>query len=439
MKIADAGSAHSDHPFYGMKEHIERALKSGAVVICLDYATYVSHQSSFEGNRKDLQATTNLKSTFTYASKSQGPQETTYDWLDQGFLGATRLDTLDARPVEQIAVTSAAGEVRSYFGLVKRACKTIYGVQLDRTGRKGTLEYQRQQDPSSAACSPVTARVNVLAVNEVTGEPVAAEIKHPDASGSLVFLPRFEEPSGESARVIGPTIAMVLKCVAEWFYQRNIQEAGVKEELPEWVKGHRSEKAKDLDSRLQKLDAERSEVSTERDKHDEMLELLCGTGEPLRLSVEKFFGSPWLGFDVEVSAKGASIDQLVHDRATARSLAVEVTGVSGKFHKNDPHLADVLDYLPTHTEKNLAERTERIVLAVNTYRDTPVADRNDKDDFTEPVKKMAGDIRFCLIRTSDLYALWLDHIAGRRTAAGIFDSIFSCVGLYTYRKPRGSR
>ena len=236
-----------------------------------------------------------------------------------------------------------------------------------------------------------------------------------------------------------PAIAIVLKCVAEWFYQRNIQEGGVKEELPEWVKGHRSEKAKDLDSRLQKLDAERGELASERDTHDEMLVLLCGTGEPLRLSVEKFFGSPWLGFEVEVSAKGASIDQFVNDPATARSLAVEVTGVSGKFHKNDPHLADVLDYLPAHIEKNIPDRVERIVLAVDTYRDTPLADRTDKEDFTEPVKRIATNNEFCLIRTSDLYLLWMDYVAGTRTAAQIFDSIFSCAGLYTYMKPKASR
>lgn len=436
MKIADAGHHdHGNYPFYGAKEHLERAAKSGAVVICLDDLTYVNPHSTFQGPRRDVQATQHLKATFTYPSKHQGMEETSYDWLDQGLLGASRLDTMDARPSKQLQLTTNAQEVRSYFWLVKRFYKVIHGVELDRTGRTGALRYLRQDRPADAGCTEVTATVNVLAVNPVTGEPVAAEIKHPDAPGSLVFLPRFEEPSGEQTQTARQSIILALRRLAEWFYQRNRQEAGVKEEAPEWAKGHRSGKAKELDARVERLETERKELAAEREKYDEMLVLLYGTGEPLRLAVEKLFGSEWLGFEVDVKGKEESIDQFIRDAKSGRSLAMEVTGVTGKFYKDNDHLADVLDYWPTHIENNADERVERIVLAVNTHRETPIADRNDQDDFTKPVTDIAAKSEFCLVRTCDLYRLWLDHLSGTRTAEDIFNSIFSCAGLYKYTAP----
>jgi hypothetical protein len=435
MKILETGSAHQGYPFYGIKEHLERALKSGAVVICLDYVTYVNPQSSFDRPRQDLQAIRQLKQTFTYPTKHQDMQETSYDWLDQGFLGTSRVDTTDARPSQQLRLTTQAEEVRRYFQFVKRSYKVIHGVELGRTGRTGALRYSRQDRPADSGCTEVTATVSVLAVNAVTGEPVAAEIKHPDAPGSLIFLPRFEEPSEEHAQLKAQSIVLALKRLAESFYQRNIQEVGVKEELPDWVKAHRSNEAQQLDDRVQKLDAERKEVADKRDKHDEMLTLLCGTGEPLRLAVEKLFGSEWLGFEVDVKGKEESIDQFIRDPKSGRSLATEVTGVTGKFYKDNDHLADVLDYWPTHIENNADERVERIVLAVNTHRETPLADRNDQDDFTKPVRDIAAKSEFCLVRTCDLYRLWLDHVNGTRSAQEIFDSIFRCAGLYRYTAP----
>jgi len=438
MKIASVGAAHEGYPFYGTKDHVERALKSGAVVICLDHLTYINPHSTFQGPRKDVQATQHLKATFTYPSKHQGMEETSYDWLDQGLLGASRLDTMDARPSEQLQLTTQAQEVRSYFWLVKRFYKVIHGVELDRTGRRGTLRYPRQDRPSVAGATEVTATVNVLAVNPVTGEPVAAEIKHPDSPGSLIFLPRFEEPSGEQAQTARKSIILALRRLAEWFYERNRQEAGVKAEAPEWAKGQRPAKAKELDVRVERLDTQRKAVAGERDKYDEMLALLYGTGEPLRLTVEKLFASEWLGFKVDVAGKQESIDQFIRDAKSGRSLAMEVTGVTGKFYKDNDHLADVLDYWPTHMENNADERVERIVLAVNTHRETPIAGRNDQDDFTKPVRDIAAKSEFCLIRTCDLYRLWLDYVDGTRTAEAIFDSIFSCAGLYKYTAPGGT-
>lgn len=431
MKTANIGSAHEGYPFYGTKEHVERALKSGAVVICLDHLTYVNPHSTFQGPRQDVQATQHLKSTFTYPSKHQGMEETSYDWLDQGLLGATRLDTMDERPSGQLRLTTQAQEVRSYFQFVKRFYKVIHGVELDRTGRRGALRHYRQDRPADAGCTKVTATVSVLAVNSVTGEPVAAEIKHPDAPGSLVFLPRFEEPSDEHAQ----SIVWALRRLAEWFYERNRQEAGVKEEAPEWAKDHRPGKAKELDADVERLDTERKELAAKREKYDEMLVLLYGTGEPLRLAVEKLFGSEWLGFEVDVKGKEESIDQFIRDAKSGRSLAMEVTGVTGKFYKDNDHLADVLDYWPTHIENNADERVERIVLAVNTHRETPIADRNDQDDFTKPVRAIAAKSEFCLVRTCDLYRLWLDYLDGTRTPEELFDSIFCCAGLYQYAPP----
>jgi len=46
-------------------------------------------------------------------------------------------------------------------------------------------------------------------------------------------------------------------------------------------------------------------------------------------------------------------------------------------------------YLPEHEETIGSGLVERIVLIVNTYRDTDLPDRTEKDDISVPVQNLA--------------------------------------------------
>jgi hypothetical protein len=115
--------------------------------------------------------------------------------------------------------------------------------------------------------------------------------------------------------------------------------------------------------------------------------------------------------------------------SSGKTLAIEVTGIKHGLRKGDPYWADFLGYMPEHNAKNEAERIERIVLVVNTECDTELNKRSRSIDITEPVKRTAIDNHICVIRSCDLYQLWLQVLSGRPTQ-DLFDLLFSCEGIF---------
>lgn len=159
-----------------------------------------------------------------------------------------------------------------------------------------------------------------------------------------------------------------------------------------------------------------------------MLALLDGTGATLVDAVAVLFHKPEEGIEVELTEKGASFDLYVRD-GEGRMLVIEVTGIKHAFKKDDPHLADCLEYIPELNERNEAGRIERIVLAVNTERDTELENRNRATDITKPVRRTVEDNRICVVRTCDLYQLWLRTLDGL-AAQEVFDMLFECDGIF---------
>lgn len=114
---------------------------------------------------------------------------------------------------------------------------------------------------------------------------------------------------------------------------------------------------------------------------------------------------------------------------SGRRLAIEITGIKGKLTKSDSHWADFLNYLPEHKERNQNGRVERIVLVVNTQSESPLEKRTRKDDITEPVVTIAKDTHICIIRSCDLYQLWMCTLGGLPLQK-VFDSLFECESIY---------
>ena len=159
-----------------------------------------------------------------------------------------------------------------------------------------------------------------------------------------------------------------------------------------------------------------------------MLALLDGTGSILVDAIVEMFNKPQGGLTVEKTEKGAPFDLFVSDKE-GRTLVIEATGIAGPFTKNDPHLADVLQYLPDHSEKNEHGRKERIVLVVNTYRNTEVEKRDRASDITPQPRQMVQDNHVCMIRSMDLYSLWLETVQGR-SILEVFNELFLTEGVY---------
>ena len=85
--------------------------------------------------------------------------------------------------------------------------------------------------------------------------------------------------------------------------------------------------------------------------------------------------------------------------------------------------------MPEHNSINDHNRVERIVLVVNTFRELPPAERNRNGDMAPPVKKTATDNGICVVRSGDLYLMWLKTLEGM-SKQEVFDTLFATEGIY---------
>jgi len=428
--------SYQGYPFYRLSDDVVRLLHVGGVVICLNYYTSINDSSSFAGGTSPTHQgiRTKKQTTFNYEYKWQGHEETSYDWLDLGLLQCTGLDQMNAMPGQQIKVISTLDVVKNYFLYVKEYHKIIQGIAREPGAHRGLISWYFRVDPAYDNIDRTEDEVELLAVAEVTDDPIAVAIKYRGFPGTLVLLPTYRLPplDDPGREQVARSISSRLASLGEYYYEESREELGVKLESPPWLLEHRAKPAKDADKELEDLEKAKTTLIAKRDKYDRMLTLINGYGEPLEKTVGELFGKEWLGFDVEGTEKGHAIDLFVKNPSTGQTLAIQVTGVVGKFTQGDKHFGALMQYLPEHEDKNVDARVERIVLVVNTYRDTRLVNRVDEGDISVPVQNLVKKNGICLIRSCNLYDLWnlWDESPEKLSADDIFRQLFECEGIW---------
>ncbi len=246
--------------------------------------------------------------------------------------------------------------------------------------------------------------------------------------GVLVFLPPFD-PRKLGNALSDSNIMNLCQTLRDLAVDiRRDFSKGKAAKHEEWVWDHRSAKSKDILSQIEQIKERESKLLLELEPHEQMLWFLDGISALLVDAVTAFFDRPNEGIKVERTEKGAALDLFVYD-GKGRTLAIEVTGIRGKLSKDDPHWADFLGYLPEHNAKNEHSRIERIVLVVNTEARTKIEDRDRKDDITSHVRRTVGDNKICVVRSCDLYRLWLQTLDGLQVQE-VFDMLFDCDSIF---------
>jgi len=421
--------------FYEIGPEVVRCLGAGGIVVALLGPVAVNEREMLD--REDQQRTLRLKrdGVATYDLKYKGDYETSYDWLDQGFLEDTRLDALYKKRSSNITVLAKWEEARRYFSEVKQFWSSIEGLDIYRSDTQATLTYRVEEAERWGFLGGVCQRPAwILAVSEHTREPIAIATNYLFQPGLLVLVPPFSiaEKGSGSNLYKSPRIERLLVEFAD-----NVREQirGLESpDIPEWEKEHRAPKAVEIYCQIEKHTAELDSLRKALIQFDEMLYLICAKGDLLHKQVQKVFSAPIEGIQAESTPVGSSLDLFVRDKS-GRSLAIEITGTKGKLTKSDSHWADFLNYLPEHNEINQNGRVERIVLVVNTQNELPLEKRTRKDDITEPVIRTAKDNHICIIRSCDLYQLWI-RILSVLPLQKVFDSLFNCEGIYDFDKEK---
>ena len=204
--------------------------------------------------------------------------------------------------------------------------------------------------------------------------------------------------------------------VARRYYERAQRNIPVGDS-PEWLSEHIVPDAKTLDEQIQKLTADKSE-------YDRLSYVLYGTGDDLMHSValllEKF------DLEVKIQPPGANIDLKVKHHGLNIGFAIEVTGTKGIIQKDSSKIAQAWQYLKDRT--GTSEENDRLIIVANTECHLNPNQRNRKT-FTPDVLKLLGD-NVLLMTTLQLYDLWKEVHAKRRSAEDILQELHRKSGLY---------
>ena len=415
--------------FYELGTEVAKLLKSGGVLIALLGSIAVTPRSLSQSYAYEFVSLRQARPRTGPPSYTDS-KETSYDWLEQGFLQTTGIDSLFLRPSSGVK-TMLRGRIEKYVRWVKRYWVSIGGISTSSGSKtEGNIRYPvcqgKRWDYSNDVVSSQTI---ILAEGKQTKLPIAAAIQYMGWDGVLILLPPFELEASEGLGLeeevssLCHTLQDLAQDMKDIFTPRRAADH------EEWVYEHRAPHAKEIVTEIGKLKERHDGLMNELHPYDEMLALLDGTDAALVDGVAKLFDKESEGMKVEQTEKGAPIDLFIHDK-TDRSLAVEVTGIRGYLKKGDSHWADFLQYLPEHSAKNEQHRIERIVLAVNTQHQKKLEEREHTSDITNPVKQIILDNHICVIRTCHLYDLWLETIEGRLSVQSVFDKLFNCEGIY---------
>jgi hypothetical protein len=416
-----------DAHFYELGNEVAKSIRAGGVTIALLGPVAVTTRDLSASYAKDL---LDRKRTFSYESKYLGHLETSYEWLDHGFLHETKIDSMFAKVTEGITPTSPMPEIRDYVNRwANEYWVTINGIQFfGRSTTEGTITHAVAQQDRCDGRSVAQYAAKVLAIGKHTKLPVAAAMQYMNWDGILVLLPpcelreKLQPATNEEITGLLNTLERLAKGVQEDFALYGLTEH------EDWVYEYRAPQAKAIALDIAKLEQKEKELAEELTAFDQMLFLIDGTGKPLVDAVATLFDKPGGGLKIEPTEKGAPLDLFVHN-SKGRTLAIEVTGIGHALKKDDLHWADFLQYMPQHNARNKLGRVERIVLVVNTECKTKLGDRNRLNDISDPVKKTVTDNHICVIRSYDLYKLWSKTLAGMPVQQ-VFDMLFECDGVF---------
>ncbi len=123
--------------FYELGDQVARNLRAGGIVIALLVPLAV-------GNRNlatiYFSSIIDVKRNHQYPAKFISQTETSYDWLDQGFLQVTKVDSRFARPSTGIVSISGRASIKSYIELVNEYWVSIEGIKTE-SGFEGKIHY----------------------------------------------------------------------------------------------------------------------------------------------------------------------------------------------------------------------------------------------------------------------------------------------------------
>jgi hypothetical protein len=198
--------------------------------------------------------------------------------------------------------------------------------------------------------------------------------------------------------------------------------------LPKWTESYFlpgeyeiKQKVIQLNEQIEKLKIEVEKSKSEMETIVEKKRLLTATGDELEMKVEEIFVA--LGFEILQADKNRDDLIVKYDENIA---VVEIKGVNNSA--GEKNAAQLEKWRAIYFEVHGVN--PKGILLVNTYRETPLAERN-QPDFPEQMLRYTVGREHCLITTVQLLALYYETINNPQTKGAIIKSLFDTIGRYS--------
>jgi hypothetical protein len=197
--------------------------------------------------------------------------------------------------------------------------------------------------------------------------------------------------------------------------------------LPKWVESYflpeefeTKQKVISLKSQIEVLKSEIDKANIEIARISEKKRLITATGNELEIYAEKIFRE--LGFEILEANKNR--DDLIV-KYEGKIAVVEIKGLTNSAgEKNAAQLEKWRsEYFETHGIE------PKGILLINTFRDTPLAERN-QPDFPDQMLRYSNNREHCLITTIQFLILYFEVLKNPELKGKMIESLFSTVGKY---------
>ena len=101
-----------------------------------------------------------------------------------------------------------------------------------------------------------------------------------------------------------------------------------------------------------------------------------------------------------------------------RRLLIEVTGIDGLLKKDSNKIAQALQTLQQD-----AGNGDRVVIAVNSHRKKPLADRGGLESVTDTALPLLQGLKVNVVTTATLFAIWKQSLIDRELARSQINSL----------------
>ena len=184
------------------------------------------------------------------------------------------------------------------------------------------------------------------------------------------------------------------------------------ENTPAWLDEHKLQDHIDIEQQLAML-------SEQHRFYSAIERVLWESGEQLENASQILLED--VGFDVERTPKGSTVDLLASMADTEFKFGIEVTGINDAIKKKSNKIGQAVAFLQQR------EGSEKPLILANTYNDQPVAAR-PVTSFTEEALALMSPMGIVGLTTATLYETWKAIKAGNLDVASFAQDLYDSPG-----------